>query len=411
MKQNNTTENNYFNRRILKNWKYVAVVGIIANLFGLVEEYFIFSSNFRTPLTLRTVNILLLIFVIVVTNNFSVLIVKNRVLFQVILVLSNAISTSYLQIIAADPELAYHFGIMQLLIGSMFFVTKTFKEIFLAFFIIIFIYWLSLVSDGKISDSEHYIFTGIIACGIIFIIVSISNISNIKTICEQYDELKAAKESKENFFASVNHELKTPLFAMGLNLQLLEKNIKDKKSREHLQTINSNMNLLKKYVHNLLDSELALKNTEGSSNIKSISILKLIENSLSNLSRPVKINYNNSANKLKNIIVEFDIEKFSNQILGNIFFNVYKYAAEKQVEIDYCDINKNYFVLTFLNKILLNAKRKESHGLGLNIIRSACKELELKCMYGIDNKNNTFSVNLMIPVEKIKLLEKNTVRI
>lgn len=157
-------------------------------------------------------------------------------------------------------------------------------------------------------------------------------------ILKNITELKTADLAKTNFMATLSHELKTPISAIGMSLKLIEDTrIGDlnEEQKDLADTIRHNANRLLKMVNEILDiSKIETGNVQL--NYEEISAAKVIDRALSNVKTfidekdiQIKKSIKGETNNLK-----LDVLKTTG-VLTNFLTNALRYSENgKPIEIN-----------------------------------------------------------------------------
>lgn len=216
-----------------------------------------------------------------------------------------------------------------------------------------------------------------------------------------------ANITKSKFIATASHDLRQPLHAVNIYLDLLEPNQLNPKEKINFLQIRRSIETLNSMFKSLLD----LSKLDAGASSKFEKPFELIElvGFLSNTFTPIAAN--------KNLILEFDFmnmgvngDKFLlQQLLGNLISNAIQYTASGTVRVSF--VNNNDFLnitiedtgygidSTLLDKIFDEFFRVDSTrsmhdglGLGLSIVKRLCKisntDLTLKSLLGFGTTFN-----------------------
>jgi two-component system CheB/CheR fusion protein len=157
--------------------------------------------------------------------------------------------------------------------------------------------------------------------------------------CIDISEIKELEERRNNFISAVSHEIKTPLTAMKVYIQILEDVLKNKNEpqiNELVSQISKQANRFTLLVKNLLD----ISKTE-----EDISTYKKTEVQLDDVVHEAVEEYKKTSRD-----AEFEISGLSNAkvfadkdrltvLLKNLLDNAYKYAEPKQINISLSEEN------------------------------------------------------------------------
>lgn len=244
-----------------------------------------------------------------------------------------------------------------------------------------------------------------------------NNLDNLKL---KYNEIKAYDKSKNEFFANLSHELKTPLNIIYSTVQLFEK-VQDKDStvfKEFYMKYKSALRLnclrMMRLVNNLIDITKADDNSIDI-NFVNLNIIEFVENIASSIipyARMKNLNIIFDTNT-EEAFIKCDPEKIE-RILLNLLSNAIKFTPEyKNIYIDIL-VNKEWINIyvkdegigipnTMKNLIFerfvqldksLN-RNTEGSGIGLSIVKSLIDLHDGKInLESYEGKGTTFKISL-----------------
>lgn len=175
----------------------------------------------------------------------------------------------------------------------------------------------------QVKKKQHSRMAMIIGEGSVFLILLGIGIYRVKKSFEKETQLAS---QQKNFMLSVTHELKTPLAAVKLNLQTLEKRELDKeKQRELIQTCLKETDRLNQLIENVLLAARA-ENAELRFTSEKINLAEFIETHLGSVFRDPRI------------VIQLEKEIYAStdrialaSILTNLVENALKYSEENVI--------------------------------------------------------------------------------
>ncbi|MEA9603516.1 hybrid sensor histidine kinase/response regulator [Polynucleobacter sp. JS-JIR-II-c23] len=212
----------------------------------------------------------------------------------------------------------------------------------------------------------------------------------------------AANIAKSKFIATASHDLRQPLHAVNIYLDLFEPNKLSQKEKINFLQIRKSIQTLNSMFKSLLD--LSKLDANSSDNLeKSFELIELV-GFLSNTYTPIAKN--------KNLVLQFDFMNMGingdklllQQLLGNLISNAIQYTASGTISIKLSPQNDHLHILiedtgcgiepALLDKIFDEFFRVDSTrnmhdglGLGLSIVKRLCKisgtELAVKSTPGV----------------------------
>lgn len=246
-------------------------------------------------------------------------------------------------------------------------------------------------------------------------------INSVVVLLKNVTEFKELENIRNDFFATISHEFKTPLTSimMGVGL-MLEKNLGllNDKQKEILDTIKEEAQKLTELVSNLLKIS-KIQSDRTIFDIKPCSIIGIIENSIANYNDQAHNNdvklYNNTEEELPRVIA--DGEKIT-WVINNLVSNALKYtdAGDEIIVGAYIDgkemkvyvkdtgrgIPKEYQEKVFDRFVKSNKYSSEfiSAGLGLSIAKEIVEAHggTISCTSKID-EGSVFAFTLPIETE------------
>lgn len=221
--------------------------------------------------------------------------------------------------------------------------------------------------------------------------------------------LKPLFKSDEKLELSIKetiHELNIPVSTIKMNVQLLQKSIKDEKSLNRLQRIEqANNNLLKLYEN----MEYEIKKEIDKIEKQEFFLDEIIKSSLEkfeDIKENTKINVD-----LEDIKILTDINGFTKTI-DNLISNAIKYNDKKEplIEINYKENTlsifnkgekidtKNLFIV--FDKYFQENPKKDGFGLGLAMVKEFCDKNRIFINIEQLENGNRFNLNLKNIIKK-----------
>jgi signal transduction histidine kinase len=228
---------------------------------------------------------------------------------------------------------------------------------------------------------------------------------------DQKEEAERANLAKSKFLAAASHDLRQPLYSLGLFTSVLDESANDPKTRKIIDQINLSVNSLKGLFDALLDIS---KLDAGAVEAKKVSFpVQPLLNKLANAFdmqasyKGLKINWPTSSRK---IMSEEDLLE---QILRNYIENAIRYTESGEITVS-CDVADNMLKISVSDSGIGIAKdelanifnefhqvdnthrdRKKGLGLGLAIVDRTAKLLEHQINVESDvGVGSTFSISV-----------------
>ena len=212
---------------------------------------------------------------------------------------------------------------------------------------------------------------------------------------------KQLKNENKDFILSSIHQLKTPLSAILMNVELLEMSNLSEDSYEYIKQIKASIDLL-----NLNSEELVYLNMKGNFDYKStkIDISKILKSRISFFNQIASVHQKKIICDIEDeIVVDINNIEFE-RVVDNNISNAIKYSnldseinivlkkEHNQILLSFKSVGKEIEEPSKLfEKGYRESKNKDGYGLGLYIIKSICDKyninIELKC----DNKVTLFT--------------------
>jgi signal transduction histidine kinase/tetratricopeptide (TPR) repeat protein len=190
------------------------------------------------------------------------------------------------------------------------------------------LYW---TGDGESGFSlyKNIFFWTILA---LLVIVVFGSVLIIRTIIQEVDLLNL----KSDFIASVSHEFKTPLTAMGAVLErLLSDEVKDhKKIKEYYRILSHDSERLKRLVKNVLDFT-KIEDGKREYKLKTIDITQLVCHEVDNFYNEDRMSGFSVETKIDDAVPSvYADEEAMSQALHNILDNAAKFSGpEKNIQV------------------------------------------------------------------------------
>jgi len=209
-----------------------------------------------------------------------------------------------------------------------------------------------------------------------------------KSLEQEYNSAIAANVAKSKFISTASHDLRQPLHAVNIYLDLFEPKLFTPSDQSNLMQIKKSIKSLNSMFNSLLD--LSKLDSESSDTLlKSFEIEDLIKVLSSTytpiaLSKNLKLNFN-----YENLLVEGN-SLILQQLLGNLITNAIQYTVEGEVAVNIssinnclnikvsdtgCGIDSKLLDHIFDEFFRVDATRNmhDGLGLGLSIVRRLCK--------------------------------------
>ena len=146
----------------------------------------------------------------------------------------------------------------------------------------------------------------------------------------QISRLKMLEEYKDEFIQNASHEIKTPITAINMALELLENSNNEKQNKEFIDIIHFQIHTINKLINDMLKlSEIDVEKTNEQKNFKLVNLNKLITKVINSfVSKDTKINFINS----KNIDIQAN-EDLLISAVENLLTNAIRYSGSDKIDV------------------------------------------------------------------------------
>lgn len=223
-----------------------------------------------------------------------------------------------------------------------------------------------------------------------------------QNIEKEYNSAISANIAKSKFISTASHDLRQPLHAINIYLDLFDLKNFASNDQSNLLQIKKSIKSLNSMFNSLLD--LSKLDSEPSDTLSTSFNIEDLAKTLSNTYEPIALN--------KNLLLEFHYENFSvngnnlllQQLLGNLIANAIQYTTEGNVFISLtsvngllnmkvsdtgCGIDSQAVENIFDEFFRVDATRNmhDGLGLGLSIVKKLCKitnsQIKLESTVGV----------------------------
>ena len=209
------------------------------------------------------------------------------------------------------------------------------------------------------------------------------------SLLENMQKEEAAAQANNNLVVSVSHDLRTPLTALLLYLDVLQKSSFSNREQyiSYLEKARTKATQIKRMSDQLFQRFLLSEEEKLPPNPVQKARF-FFEDMLSDMSCYLTQHDFNVETKIQwpnaNVSLMFD---YVNRILDNVSSNIIKYAdAQKTVTISLLH-QEGWLVLQFSNEIVNKEKGMDSTGVGVQNICTMMEEMGCKCLVNQNNQN------------------------
>lgn len=146
----------------------------------------------------------------------------------------------------------------------------------------------------------------------------------------QIARLEMLEKYKDEFIQNASHEIKTPITAINMALELLENSNNEKQNKEFIDIIHFQIHTINKLINDMLKlSEIDVEKTNEQKNFKLVNLNQLITKVINSFgSKDTKINFINS----KNIDIQAN-EDLLISAVENLLTNAIRYSGSDKIDV------------------------------------------------------------------------------
>lgn len=215
-----------------------------------------------------------------------------------------------------------------------------------------------------------------------------------------FDEKPLIQETKDLFFANLAHDLKNPLQAQIISLELISKGLfgdLNKKQFEMLSYTIESARFMQKILYSLLNS-YKYNNCQLIINKRKFKLYKLIDECINETKAQAKTKKITISTNINNAIELYADEIHIRRVFQNIFNNALNYSTQNSTIEIFTKITQNKLLISVTNQIGTHKdfSPSQNFGLGLNTIKQIIQAHGGNTHIHIDDKKYTLSIELPV---------------